>query len=69
MFTLRMILYKLQEYRLQTHYLFIAVKKRTLAKHGFPTKLIKLIRIRLDGSISSVYLNNKLDLNEVLDCM
>ena len=65
MFTLRMILDKFREYNLQTHHLFIdfkaaydSVKRNELwqimSEHGFPAKLIRLIRATLDGSKSSV---------------
>lgn len=65
MFTLRQILDKFREYNLQTHHLFVdfkaaydSVKRNELwqimLEHGFPTKLIKLIRMMLDGSKSCV---------------
>ena len=65
MITLRMILDKFREYNLQTHHLFIdfkaaydSVKRNELwqimSEHGFPAKLIRLIRATLDGSKSSV---------------
>jgi hypothetical protein len=65
MFTLRQILDKFREYNLQTHHLFIdfkaaydSVKRNELwqimLEHGFPTKLIKLIRMTLEGSRSCV---------------
>lgn len=65
MFTLRQILDKFREYNLQTHHLFIdfkaaydSVKRNELwqimIEHGFPAKLIRLIRATLDGSKSSV---------------
>jgi sorting nexin-29 len=65
MFSLRMILDKFREYNLQTHHLFIdfkaaydSVKRNELwqimLEHGFPAKLIRLIRATLDGSKSSV---------------
>ena len=65
MFTLRMILNKFLEYNLQTHHLFINFKApydsvtrnelwQIMSEHGFPAKLIRLIRATLDGSKSSV---------------
>ncbi|XP_058064632.1 uncharacterized protein LOC131214270, partial [Anopheles bellator] len=65
MFTLRQTLDKFREFNLQTHHLFIdfraaydSVKRNELwqimLEHGFPTKLIRLIRATLDGSTSSV---------------
>ncbi|XP_055548204.1 uncharacterized protein LOC129731867 [Wyeomyia smithii] len=65
MFTLRQILDKFREHNLQTHHLFIdfraaydTVKRNELwqimLEHGFPTKLIKLIRATLDGFTSCV---------------
>ena len=65
MFTLRMILDKFREYNLQTHHLFIDFKAaydsvtrnelwQIMFEHGFPAKLIRLIRAMLDGSKSSV---------------
>ena len=65
MFTLRQILDKFREFNLQTHHLFIdfkaaydSVKRNELwqimHEHGFPTRLIRLIRATLDGSSSSV---------------
>ncbi|XP_052561955.1 uncharacterized protein LOC120429290 [Culex pipiens pallens] len=70
MFTLRQILDKFREYNLQTHHLFIdfkasydSVKRKELWKimleHGFPAKLIRLIRATLDGAISSVRIANE----------
>ncbi|KXJ67862.1 hypothetical protein RP20_CCG008536 [Aedes albopictus] len=65
MFTLRQILDKFREYNLQTHHLFIdfkaaydSVKRNELwqiiIEHGFPAKLIRLIRATRDRSKSSV---------------
>ncbi|XP_062711243.1 uncharacterized protein LOC134289445 [Aedes albopictus] len=65
MFTLRMILDKFREYNLQTHHLFIGFKAaydsvkinelwQIMSEHGFPAKLIRLIRATLDGSKSSI---------------
>ncbi|XP_038116615.1 uncharacterized protein LOC119768902 [Culex quinquefasciatus] len=70
MFTLRQILDKFREYNLQTHHLFIdfkaaydSVKRNELWKimleHGFPAKLIRLIRATLDGAKSSVRIANE----------
>ena len=65
MFTLRQILDKFREYNLQTHHLFVdfkaaydSVKRNELwqimLEYGFPTKLIKLSRMTLEGSKSCV---------------
>ena len=65
MFIPQHILGKFREYNLQTHHRFVdfkaaydSVKRNELwhimLEHGFPTKLIKLIRATLDGSKSSV---------------
>ena len=64
-FTLRQILDKFREYNLPTHHLFVdfkaqydSVKRNELwqimLEHGFPTKLIKLSRMTLEGSKSCV---------------
>ncbi|XP_039449776.1 uncharacterized protein LOC120428760 [Culex pipiens pallens] len=70
MLSLRQILDKFREYNLQTHHLFIdfkaaydSVKRNELWKimleHGFPAKLIRLIRATLDGAKSSVRIANE----------
>ncbi|XP_038116806.1 uncharacterized protein LOC119769006 [Culex quinquefasciatus] len=70
MFTLRQILDKFREYNLQTHHLFIdfkaaydSVKRneiwKIMVEHGFPAKLIRLIRATLDGAKSSVRIANE----------
>ncbi|XP_055525883.1 uncharacterized protein LOC129718811 [Wyeomyia smithii] len=64
-FTLRQILDKFREYNLTTHHMFVdfraaydSVKRNELwqiiLEHGFPTKLIKLSRMTLEGSKSCV---------------
>lgn len=70
MFTLRQILDKFREYNLRTHHLFVdfkaaydSVKRNELwhimLEHGFPAKLIRLIRATLDGSKSSVRISGE----------
>lgn len=68
MFILRQTPNKFGEYNLQTHNLFINFKvaydsvkrnnlRQVMLEHGFPAKLIRQIRVTLDGSKSSVHKN------------
>ena len=57
-FTLRQILEKMREYQIDTHHLFICIKRDELysamSHLGIPTKLIKLCRMTLAETCSAV---------------
>ncbi|XP_062709021.1 uncharacterized protein LOC134288373 [Aedes albopictus] len=70
-FTLRQIIDKFREYNLQTHHLFIefkaaygSVKRNELwqitIEHGFPVKLIRLVRVTLGSSKSGVWVADEI---------